>query len=68
MFADSQTLSSSIPPSGAHPVELRRQEEGIELIASENYATRVLAAPGQRAHQQVRRGIRASATTAVASS
>jgi glycine hydroxymethyltransferase len=48
MFADSQTLSSVDPALwGAIQSELRRQEEGIELIASENYASpAVLAAQG----------------------
>jgi glycine hydroxymethyltransferase len=48
MFADSQTISSVDPVLwGAIQSELRRQEEGIELIASENYASpAVLAAQG----------------------
>ena len=48
MFPDSQTLSSVDPAIwGAIQSELRRQEEGIELIASENYASpAVLAAQG----------------------
>jgi glycine hydroxymethyltransferase len=48
MFADSQTLSSVDPALwAAIHSELRRQEEGIELIASENYASpAVLAAQG----------------------
>ena len=48
MFKDSQTLSSADPALwGAIQSELRRQEEGIELIASENYASpAVLAAQG----------------------
>jgi glycine hydroxymethyltransferase len=48
MFPDSQTISSVDPALwGAIKSELRRQEEGIELIASENYASpAVLAAQG----------------------
>jgi glycine hydroxymethyltransferase len=37
--------------------EERRQEEHIELIASENYASRGAAGPGLGAHQQVCRGL-----------
>ena len=49
--------------------ELERQQRTLEMIASENFVPagrpRV---PGQRAHEQVRRGLsRASATTAAAS-
>jgi glycine hydroxymethyltransferase len=48
MFPDTQTLSSVDPALWtAMQSELRRQEEGIELIASENYASpAVLAAQG----------------------
>jgi len=48
MFSDSQTLASVDPALwSAMQSELRRQEEGIELIASENYASpAVLAAQG----------------------
>ena len=48
MFADEATLSATDPELwGAITSELRRQEEGIELIASENYASpAVLAAQG----------------------
>ena len=48
MFADSQTIAATDPDLwGAVQSELRRQEEGIELIASENYASpAVLAAQG----------------------
>jgi glycine hydroxymethyltransferase len=48
MFADSQTISTADPALwSAIQSELRRQEEGIELIASENYASpAVLAAQG----------------------
>ena len=48
MFADSQTIASTDPELwSAITSELRRQEEGIELIASENYASpAVLAAQG----------------------
>ncbi|HUP98450.1 MAG TPA: serine hydroxymethyltransferase [Usitatibacter sp.] len=48
MFADSATLASTDPQLwAAITSEFRRQEEGIELIASENYASpAVLAAQG----------------------
>ncbi len=48
MFADSQTIAATDPALwDAITGELRRQEEGIELIASENYASpAVLAAQG----------------------
>jgi glycine hydroxymethyltransferase len=48
MFSDSQTIASIDPALwGAIQSELRRQEEGIELIASENYVSpAVLAAQG----------------------
>jgi len=48
MFADSQTIASADPELwSAIASEFRRQEEGIELIASENYASpAVLAAQG----------------------
>ena len=48
MFADSQTIAAADPELwNALVSELRRQEEGIELIASENYASpAVLAAQG----------------------
>src|SRR5258706_5521347 len=48
MFADSSTIASADPALwGAITAEFRRQEEGIELIASENYASpAVLAAQG----------------------
>ncbi|HUL96858.1 MAG TPA: serine hydroxymethyltransferase [Usitatibacter sp.] len=48
MFADSQTIASADPQLWkAITAEFRRQEEGIELIASENYASpAVLAAQG----------------------
>jgi glycine hydroxymethyltransferase len=48
MFADSQTLAATDPEIWrAIQDEFRRQEEGIELIASENYASpAVLAAQG----------------------
>jgi glycine hydroxymethyltransferase len=48
MFADSSTLASTDPALWrAIQSEFRRQEEGIELIASENYASpAVLAAQG----------------------
>jgi glycine hydroxymethyltransferase len=48
MFADSSTLEATDPEIwGAIRAEFRRQEEGIELIASENYASpAVLAAQG----------------------
>ena len=48
MFADEATLSATDPELwGAITSELKRQEEGIELIASENYASpAVLAAQG----------------------
>src|SRR5689334_21641409 len=48
MFADSQTIASADPALwNAIQQEFRRQEEGIELIASENYASpAVLAAQG----------------------
>ena len=48
MFADSQSIASSDPALwSAITAEFRRQEEGIELIASENYASpAVLAAQG----------------------
>ena len=48
MFADSATLASTDPQLWhAITSEFRRQEEGIELIASENYASpAVLAAQG----------------------
>ena len=48
MFADSATLAATDPALwGALTSEYRRQEEGIELIASENYASPVvLAAQG----------------------
>ncbi len=48
MFADSQTIATTDPVLwGAVQSELRRQEEGLELIASENYASpAVLAAQG----------------------
>jgi len=48
MFPDSQTIASTDPELWrALTDELRRQEEGIELIASENYASpAVLAAQG----------------------
>ncbi len=48
MFPDSQTIAATDPELwGAITAELRRQEEGIELIASENYASpAVLAAQG----------------------
>jgi glycine hydroxymethyltransferase len=48
MFPDSHTISSADPALwSAIQSELRRQEEGIELIASENYASpAVLAAQG----------------------
>ncbi|HXN16402.1 MAG TPA: serine hydroxymethyltransferase [Usitatibacter sp.] len=48
MFADSHPLASTDPALWkAIQSELRRQEEGIELIASENYASpAVLAAQG----------------------
>ena len=38
--------------------ETRRQEEGLELIASENFVSpAVMEALGSRAHEQVRRGL-----------
>ena len=48
MFPDASTLSATDPELwGAIQSEFRRQEEGIELIASENYASpAVLAAQG----------------------
>src|SRR3954464_6745303 len=48
MFPDAQTIASVDPALwSAMQSELRRQEEGIELIASENYASpAVLAAQG----------------------
>src|SRR5688572_31924348 len=48
MFADSATLAATDPQLwNAITSEYRRQEEGIELIASENYASpAVLAAQG----------------------
>ena len=48
MFADTSTLAATDPALwGAIQDEFRRQEEGIELIASENYASpAVLAAQG----------------------
>jgi len=48
MFPDSSSLASTDPELwGAIQSELRRQEEGIELIASENYASpAVLGAQG----------------------
>src|SRR3954454_21517769 len=48
MFPDSQTIASTDPELWrALTDELRRQEEGIELIASENYASpAVLAEQG----------------------
>src|SRR6185436_5940238 len=48
MFADAQTIATSDPALwSAMQSEFRRQEEGIELIASENYASpAVLAAQG----------------------
>ncbi|MEP7069523.1 MAG: serine hydroxymethyltransferase, partial [Usitatibacter sp.] len=48
MFADSSTIASADPALwSAITAEYRRQEEGIELIASENYASpAVLAAQG----------------------
>src|SRR5689334_1054458 len=48
MFADAATLASTDPEIwSAITSEFRRQEEGIELIASENYASpAVLAAQG----------------------
>ncbi|HEX5130524.1 MAG TPA: serine hydroxymethyltransferase [Usitatibacter sp.] len=48
MFADSATLAATDPALwSAITSEFRRQEEGIELIASENYASpAVLAAQG----------------------
>src|SRR5690348_17604829 len=48
MFPDSQTISATDPELWrAITAELARQEEGIELIASENYASpAVLAAQG----------------------
>src|ERR1700755_2493792 len=48
MFADSQTIASLDPEVwAAITSEFRRQEEGIELIASENYGSpAVLAAQG----------------------
>src|SRR5512135_1752084 len=48
MFPDSQTIAATDPELWkAITAELRRQEEGIELIASENYASpAVIAAQG----------------------
>jgi len=48
MFSDAQTIASADPALwNAITSEFRRQEEGIELIASENYASpAVLAAQG----------------------
>ena len=48
MFADADTIAATDPQLwGAIQGELKRQEEGIELIASENYASpAVLAAQG----------------------
>src|SRR6187401_1357210 len=48
MFPDANTLSATDPELwGAIQSEFRRQEEGIELIASENYVSpAVLAAQG----------------------
>ena len=48
MFPDSSTIAATDPELwGAIQSELRRQEEGIELIASENYASpAVMAAQG----------------------
>src|SRR6267143_2076240 len=48
MFADASTLAATDPALwGSIQNEFRRQEEGIELIASENYASpAVLAAQG----------------------
>src|SRR5256714_15612276 len=48
MFPDSQAIASADPALwAALQSEFRRQEEGIELIASENYASpAVLAAQG----------------------
>ena len=50
MFSDEATLSATDPELwGAITSELRRQEEGIELIASENYASpRVMEAQGSQ--------------------
>ena len=48
--------------------ENRRQEDDIELIASENYASpAVMAAQGSRSPTSTPRAIPASATTAAAS-
>src|SRR3954447_19874262 len=48
MFTDAQTIAATDPALwSAMQSELKRQEEGIELIASENYASpAVLAAQG----------------------
>src|SRR5687768_235384 len=48
MFSDDSTLAATDPELwGAITSELKRQEEGIELIASENYTSpAVLAAQG----------------------
>ena len=49
--------------------ERRRQQEGLEMIASENYTSPAVMAAQGRADQQVCRGLsRAGATTAAASS
>jgi len=43
--------------SAAVTAELQRQEEHIELIASENYASPGVMAPGIGVDKQIRRGI-----------
>ena len=60
MFDRTTSTLAHVDPeiAAAIPAENRRQEEHIELIASENYASpAVMAAQGTPAHQQVRRGL-----------
>ena len=70
MFPADSTIAGFDPElKAALDAERRRQEDHIELIASENYASpRVLEAQGSVLDEQVRgRLSRASATTAAAS-
>ena len=70
MFDRSESTIASVDPELWSVIQLenRRQEEHIELIASENYASpAVLAAQGCQLTNKYAEGYPASATTAVAS-
>ena len=71
MFNRSTSTLDNVDPeiAAAIAAENRRQEEHIELIASENYASpAVMAAQGSQLSTSTPKAIRASAITAAASS